>query len=85
MLKSIKGKLDVGDPRLWWSESLDLLAATPLSFRPQHIAGIHNLPPIHRDPFDRALLSQATVEGLTLVTTDSTLGRYASPDLRVIA
>jgi len=29
------------------------------------------LPPIHRDPFDRLLVAQATVEGNTLLTVDS--------------
>ena len=33
------------------------LAATPLPLRPNHITGICNLPPIHQDPFDRALIA----------------------------
>ena len=35
------------------------------------------LPPIHRDPFDRMLIAQAQAEGLTIVTSDSTIPRYA--------
>ena len=38
-----------------------------------HIAVIAGLPPIHKDPFDRALLAQAAFEGLTLLTSDETL------------
>jgi PIN domain nuclease of toxin-antitoxin system len=34
------------------------------------------LPFHHRDPFDRLLVAQAKVEGLTLVTRDANLGRY---------
>ncbi len=34
---------------------------------------------LHRDPFDRLLLAQATVEGLTLLTADATLARYPGP------
>ena len=34
------------------------------------------LPVHHRDPFDRMLVAQATVEGLTLVTRDSDIQRY---------
>jgi len=49
MLKSMKGTLDVGDPRAWWFDALDQLAATPLLLRPQHIAGVYALPPIHKD------------------------------------
>jgi PIN domain nuclease of toxin-antitoxin system len=37
---------------------------------------LHRLPPIHRDPFDRMLISQALVEGLTLVTPDEEIVRY---------
>jgi PIN domain nuclease of toxin-antitoxin system len=85
MIKSVKGKLDVGDPRAWWFDALDQLAATPLALRPQHIAAIHSLPPIHRDPFDRMLIAQATAEGLTLVTGDAQMARYASQTLTVIA
>jgi PIN domain nuclease of toxin-antitoxin system len=84
MLKSMKGTLDVGDPRMWWSEALDQLVATPLVLRPQHIAGLYALPPIHKDPFDRMLIAQAAVDGLTLVSSDSEIARYASKSLRVV-
>ena len=84
MLKSMKGTLDVGDPRSWWFDALDQLAATPLLLRPQHIAGVYALPPIHKDPFDRMLIAQATAEGLALVTTDGEVARYASKSLRVV-
>ena len=84
MLKSMKGKLDVGDPRAWWFDALDQLAATPLLLRPQHVAGVYALPPIHKDPFDRMLIAQATAEGLALVTTDGEIARYASKILRVV-
>lgn len=84
MLKSMKGTLKVGDPRAWWWDALDQLAATPLALRPEHIAGIYDLPPIHRDPFDRVLIAQATIEELALVTTDGEIPRYTSERLRVI-
>jgi PIN domain nuclease of toxin-antitoxin system len=84
MIKSMKGMLDVGDPRQWWREALEQLAATILPLRPDHIAAIYNLPPIHKDPFDRALIAQATVNGLVLVTADEEIARYASKDLQVI-
>jgi PIN domain nuclease of toxin-antitoxin system len=85
LLKSIKGKLDVGDPRAWWPEALEGLAATPLSLRPDHISEIYNLEPIHQDPFDRALIAQATIEDLTLVTTDALISQYASERFRVLS
>jgi PIN domain nuclease of toxin-antitoxin system len=42
----------------------------------EHVVALEDLPPLHRDPFDRLLLAQARVEGLTLVTADSTLMQY---------
>ena len=84
MIKSMKGTLDVGDPRAWWFDALEQLAATPLVLRPEHITAVYRLEPIHKDPFDRMLIAQATVEGLALVTTDSKIARYASKGLRVI-
>jgi PIN domain nuclease of toxin-antitoxin system len=34
------------------------------------------LPPLHADPFDRMLVSQAIVHGLTIVTPDPQITRY---------
>ena len=84
MLKAMKGALSVGDPRVWWADALDQLAATPLVLRPEHISEIQTLPPIHKDPFDRALIAQAIVEDLRMVTTDEEIPKYASGRFRVI-
>jgi len=84
VIKSMKGKLDVGDPRLWWQEALEQLAATPLPMRPDHVAAVNNLPPIHQDPFDRILIAQAKVERLALVTRDADIAQYAAPGFRVV-
>ena len=46
----------------------------PVTFA--HAAGVRTLPWRHRDPFDRLLVAQSKVEGLTLVTGDSALGLY---------
>jgi PIN domain nuclease of toxin-antitoxin system len=85
LIKSMKGTLDVGDPRQWWSEALAELALQPLSCRSEHIAAIYNLPPLHQDPFDRAMIAQAAFEDLTLLTTDAVIPRYASTRLRVVS
>ena len=37
------------------------------------------LPPIHKDPFDRLLIAQATVEGITLLTSDAVVLQYPGP------
>jgi PIN domain nuclease of toxin-antitoxin system len=84
MVKSMKGTLDVGDPRVWWQEALEQLAATALPLRPAHVSAVHGLPPIHKGPFDRMLIAQATVEGLALVSMDGEIARYGSRTLRVV-
>ena len=47
----------------------------------EHAWQVNDLPCHHRDPFDRLLVSQATVENLTLVTRDSYLAAYNVPIL----
>jgi len=44
-----------------------------------HVVAIESLPLIHKDPFDRVLVAQATVEGVTLVTMDSVVSQYPGP------
>ncbi|OGQ94472.1 MAG: twitching motility protein PilT [Deltaproteobacteria bacterium RIFOXYA12_FULL_61_11] len=48
----------------------------PLSITAAHAHGLKSLPDLHRDPFDRLLISQAKHEGLTLVTADPAIARY---------
>lgn len=45
----------------------------------EHVVAIDSLPPIHKDPFDRLLVAQATVEGITLLTADSVVMKYPGP------
>jgi len=85
VIKQMKGKLDVGDPRVWWDGALNLLLATPLPIRPGHVAGLWELLAIHQDPFDRMLVSQATAEDLTLVTMDAVIAGYGSKALSVLS
>lgn len=45
----------------------------------KHAVTIDTLPPIHKDPFDRILVAQAMVEGITLLTSDSFVAQYPGP------
>jgi PIN domain nuclease of toxin-antitoxin system len=49
---------------------------TPLPFTLDHAAAVARLPDHHRDPFDRALVAQASVEPLHLLTHDDVLAPY---------
>jgi PIN domain nuclease of toxin-antitoxin system len=44
-----------------------------------HVVAAESLPPIHKDPFDRILVAQASVEGVTLLTMDSLVSQYPGP------
>jgi PIN domain nuclease of toxin-antitoxin system len=41
-----------------------------------HAIAVSRLPLHHKDPFDRIMIAQAQLEGLTLVTADDTFSRY---------
>jgi PIN domain nuclease of toxin-antitoxin system len=84
MIKVCKGLLEVGDVRLWWDDTREKLGLQPLLFLPDHISALYDLPLHHHDPFDRALIAQATVEDLTFLTTDGRIEQYASDRLRVL-
>lgn len=50
-----------------------------LAITAEHAVSIDSLPPIHKDPFDRILVAQATVEGITLLTVDAQVAKYPGP------
>jgi PIN domain nuclease of toxin-antitoxin system len=52
-------------------------AALPVTIAHALLAG--SLPRHHDDPFDRMLVAQARIEGMTLVTRDSNIGLYGVP------
>lgn len=49
---------------------------TELAVTSDHALGVHNLPPLHKDPFDRLLIAQALIEGITLLTSDRVVAQY---------
>jgi PIN domain nuclease of toxin-antitoxin system len=52
-----------------------------LAISVEHGASVADLPPHHRDPFDRLLIAQATLERLPSLTSDPQIGKY---DVEVI-
>jgi PIN domain nuclease of toxin-antitoxin system len=49
----------------------------------EHAVAVANLPPLHKDPFDRILVAQSMVEGITLLTSDPRVAQYPAPVRRV--
>ncbi|MGB7070339.1 MAG: type II toxin-antitoxin system VapC family toxin [Pyrinomonadaceae bacterium] len=47
-----------------------------------HVLGVHKLPPFHKDPFDRLLISQAKAEKIPILTVDP---RFAVYDIETIS
>ncbi len=76
-IKKSIGKLKV--PNGDYLEELILHRFTPLAITTEHALAVENLPPHHKDPFDRMLIAQAQIEKLTLVTRDPRIKAYAVP------
>lgn len=73
-IKKALGKLKVPDGD--YLEELRLHRFTPLNITTEHALAVENLPPHHKDPFDRMLVAQAQLERLTLVTRDPRIKVY---------
>jgi len=54
---------------------------TTLNITTEHALAVEQLPPHHKDPFDRMLIAQAQAERLTIVTHDQRMRLY---DIKII-
>jgi PIN domain nuclease of toxin-antitoxin system len=70
------------DPRLFRRGLLDN-GYSELPVGSEHAVAIEGLPLLHKDPFDRILIAQATIEGIILLTVDPLMAQYAGPVRRV--
>jgi PIN domain nuclease of toxin-antitoxin system len=77
-IKAALGKIVVNGS---FAEAVADYGFTELPIRFAHAELVRRLPPLHRDPFDRMLVAQAIVEGLTLVTRDRAVAAYAVPSV----
>lgn len=83
-IKQGLGKVDLGMPvGRWIQRATTELAAQILDISAAHAAAVEQLPPVHRDPFDRLLVVQASLEGAILLTGDFALAAYG-PVVRVV-
>ncbi len=77
-ITSTMGRADfAADARLLRRGLLDNGAAE-LEITSEHAAAVADLPPLHRDPFDRIQVAQARVEGLVLLTADEQVAAYGA-------
>lgn len=76
-IKAALGKVTISSGATsWTARARRELLATSLDIKAHHAGAVEQLPPIHRDPFDRLMVAQAAAEGLTLLTFDALLGEY---------
>lgn len=74
-IKSKLGKLQVKIDELVSSIASSGFEELPITA--SHAANVYHLPDIHKDPFDRLLISQALSEPLKLITNDIILQQYS--------
>ena len=80
-IKMSIGKLPMDVPVSEFIERLLSQGAIPLPVGLDHALASGALPPHHRDPFDRTLVAQARVAGMTLVTADPRILQYGVPSI----
>ncbi len=82
-IKFFKGKLVLPvEPALFVPSRMRSLGFRALPFSLVHALAVAGLPDIHADPFDRMMIAQASVDGMTLVTRDAQILRYNVKTLR---
>jgi PIN domain nuclease of toxin-antitoxin system len=75
-IKSHIGKLEM---RLSFDELVDIIENSELSVIPiqnKHLKRLLKLPFIHKDPFDRLIITTALFEGFTIITVDENIQKY---------
>ena len=71
------GKLKLPASAEYFQAHMDRLGIRQvLPITPVHVYAVLSLPPLHKDPYDRLLAAQASVEGLPLASTDDLLRQY---------
>jgi PIN domain nuclease of toxin-antitoxin system len=76
-LKWQAGKIELpSPPRNWVTEQMQTWKFERLAIEPEHLYRSVELSDLHRDPFDRLLVSQALVRSMTIVTPDPAIRQY---------
>ena len=76
-LKHGAGKLALPDPpRHWWGEQMRRWGLVELPLSAEALLRGSELPPHHKDPFDRVILAQAQMEGMRVVSPDGAFPAY---------
>ena len=76
-IKAASGKLHLPEPPdLYVPRRMASQGLRPLAVSHEHALTVFALPVYDRDPFDRLLIAQAKVEGMTLISAEKIFDRY---------
>lgn len=76
VIKLARGRLDFAIVPEDLRRNMLLLGYREVEVAADHVLTVGTLPPLHHDPFDRLMIAQARVEGLTFLTADAVVARY---------
>jgi PIN domain nuclease of toxin-antitoxin system len=77
VIKARLGRLNLStDPAAFLHRQVKINGFVPLSITMEHAMRVADLPPLHRDPFDRILIAQAVLEDVPLLTADLLIKQY---------
>ena len=78
-IKMNLGKLDLKRPLDKLLNDIKTSGFNILQIEDEYICNLLTLPYIHKDPFDRLIISTALAEGLTIITVDENIQKYDAP------
>ena len=83
-IKYVLGKLSLPEvPGNWIPRQMHASGTAALPIEHSHAQAVAELPQHHRDPFDRLIIAQAKMEGLSLVSSDGAFDAYDVDLVRV--
>ena len=78
-IKASLGKLSLPDSVPGIMKQTQAAGIGLLSIQPTHLQALYSLPYLHRDPFDRMLVSQAVHEDFGIISRDMAIASYGVP------
>jgi len=78
-IKISVGKLNFVGGSAFFLEKLQQLGVEIIRVEGSHISVVESLPFIHRDPFDRLIISTAIADSMTILTADENVRKYDVP------
>ncbi|MCL2807494.1 MAG: type II toxin-antitoxin system VapC family toxin [Coriobacteriia bacterium] len=78
VIKTMVNKIELGEPIEEFEGKLATSGVRKIDIATRHIYGVQRLKDLHRDPFDRIMISQAIAEDMRFLTSDDRLRDYSA-------